>query len=83
MQILACRYIHQLPSLTEQALALTGTTQLQSLASGTDTAGATSALALASPLLQSGSASSSSQGVPSWLTPQQLQNRQLGEQDLC
>lgn len=74
-----CRYIQQLPSLTEQALALSGTSQLQdSLASSTGSDARTVPV-FAPQLLHTSPSSSTVTSAPSWLTPQQLQNRHLGE----
>ncbi|KAL0049628.1 hypothetical protein WJX82_006271 [Trebouxia sp. C0006] len=73
------RYAQQLPSLTEQALALSGSVWAQdSLLSSTALDQApcvsTQTFAVETSLLDS----SKSAIQPSWLTPQQLQNRQLG-----
>ncbi|KAL0040277.1 hypothetical protein WJX77_002065 [Trebouxia sp. C0004] len=73
------RYAQQLPSVTEQALALSGSVWPQdSLLSSTALDRApcysTETFAAEASILDS----SKSATQPSWLTPQQLQNRQLG-----
>ncbi|KAL3154808.1 hypothetical protein ABBQ38_011350 [Trebouxia sp. C0009 RCD-2024] len=72
------RYVHQLPSLTEQALSLTGTGDLQDLLAGSKAFGASIAPGLGPQGLHTGASSSDVTATPSWLTPQQLQNRHLG-----
>ena len=77
-----CRYAHQLPSLTEQALAASGPVQLQASVLSSV---APDVAATCSPVTHQTQAaalrSSRSQSPASWLTPQQLQNRQLGMLD--
>ncbi|KAL3144389.1 hypothetical protein ABBQ32_004143 [Trebouxia sp. C0010 RCD-2024] len=72
------RYVHQLPNLTEQALNLTGIGDLQDALAGSKAFGTSTAPGHASQELQTGTLPSDVKASPSWLTPQQLQNRHLG-----
>ena len=73
------RYAHQLPSLTEQALAVSGPVQLgASLLSSTGPDVAATFPVVTHETQAAALDSSKSQYPPSWLTPQQLQSRQLG-----
>lgn len=73
------RYAHQLPSLTEQALAVSGPVQLRaSLLSSTGPDVTVNFPAVTHETQAAALDSSKSQYPPSWLTPQQLQSRQLG-----
>lgn len=76
-----CRVAHQLPSLTEQALGLSATVKFQDSLSGSSASDAS-----VPPVLTCGTQAASlgcsmPSGSPSWLTPQQLHDRPLGE--LC
>lgn len=83
LHICICRLAQQLPSLAEQALALSSPVKLQDSlphSSATD--------APAAHIQSFGTQAASldfnnSTGAPSWLTPQQLQNRQLGKFVAC
>lgn len=75
----SCRYAEQLPSLTKQALALSGGSQLmESVVSITGSDARTVPVSAVKPM-HTGPSSTIVTAAPSWLTPQQLQNRQLGE----
>ena len=76
-----CRYPQQLPSLTQQAMSTSSPVELTSSAldSNTSSAASPSATCGATSLMSDSTAS----GVPaSWLTPQQLQSRPLGEMEM-
>lgn len=76
----SCRYTQQLPSLIKQALALSGTGQLkESVASITGSDARTVPVSARQPEHTDPLSTSAIAAAPSWLTPQQLQNRQLGE----
>ena len=70
---LLCRYAQQLPSLTQQALGTTGAVQLQDLTTSTNALGSCTVPFVAHEL-----SPTASKVPPVWLTPQQLQSRQLG-----
>ena len=73
------RYANRLPSLTEQALAVSGPVQLgASLLRSTGPDVRAKYPAMTHETQAAALDSSKSQYPPSWLTPQQLQSRQLG-----
>lgn len=73
-----CRYTKQLPSLTEQASVLSGTGKLQDALAGSSESAAR-AVPVSALQHSTGTSLSNVTSAPSWLTPQQLQNRQLGK----
>ena len=75
----SCRNAFQLPSLTEQALHAAGAEGLQYSVTRSNTFGTSTASGLAQQELHTDTCPSNLKAAPSWLTPQQLQNRHLGE----